>query len=315
MYNGRRPELTYEFMIGVTEFLNAAKWHAHQLNENLIRCPCVKCKNIKFLEPEIVKKHIYRRGFIDDYWYWTSHGEYDPRSHSTSNIVHNINEHENVTYTDMVFDAAGPVFRAHYEECSERNEEPNDTDRRFLHLLSLANQPLWEGCTETELSVAVQLLTIKSESNISQKHFKEYATLMRRITPNPDSVPLDYYRTKKKVSALGLQYQTIDCCIDGCMLFYGQDKDEKVCKWCQHPRYKPQEDRSTSKLTPWKKLWYFSIIPRLKRLYASMRSAEHMTWHHRYIRTEGVIQHPSDADAWKHFNRTQCSTWPVCRWF
>jgi hypothetical protein len=35
-----------------------------------------------------------------------------------------------------------------------------------------------------------------------------------------------------------------------------------------------------------------------------MRSAEHMTWHHRYIRKEGVIQHPSDADAWKHFNRT-----------
>jgi hypothetical protein len=31
-----------------------------------------------------------------------------------------------------------------------------------------------------------------------------------------------------------------------------------------------------------------------------MKSAPHMRWHYRYRRIEGVIQHPSDAEAWKH---------------
>jgi len=32
------------------------------------------------------------------------------------------------------------------------------------------------------------------------------------------------------------------------------------------------------------------------------KTADHMTWHQSYDAVEGVMMHPSDDEAWKHFN-------------
>jgi len=48
------------------------------LSNEKIRCLCTTCKNLNFLYSEDVKVHLYRRGFIPSYWYWTCHGEIDP---------------------------------------------------------------------------------------------------------------------------------------------------------------------------------------------------------------------------------------------
>jgi hypothetical protein len=34
----------------------------------------------------------------------------------------------------------------------------------------------------------------------------------------------------------------------------------------------------------------------------SPRTTEHMTWHQSYDVVDGVMAHPSDGEAWKHFN-------------
>jgi len=48
---------------------------------------------------------------------------------------------------------------------------------------------------------------------------------------------------------------------------------------------------------------YLPLIPRLKRIYASMSSAPYMRWHHENRREPGVLCHPSDGKAWKHFDK------------
>jgi len=48
---------------------------------------------------------------------------------------------------------------------------------------------------------------------------------------------------------------------------------------------------------------YLPLIPRLKRLYASMSSAPHMRWHYENRREPRVLCHPSDGEAWKHFDK------------
>ena len=53
----------------------------------------------------------------------------------------------------------------------------------------------------------------------------------------------------------------------------------------------------------YKQLFYIPLIPRLQRLYASKVTAEHMTWHANHETEEGLICHPSDAEAWKHFDK------------
>nr|GFB19448.1 hypothetical protein [Tanacetum cinerariifolium] len=57
------------------------------------------------------------------------------------------------------------------------------------------------------------------------------------------------------------------------------------------------------KKVPKKVLRYFSIIPRLQRLYKSSHSAKEMTWHATGKCTEpGKMQHPVDGKAWKDFD-------------
>ena len=51
-----------------------------------------------------------------------------------------------------------------------------------------------------------------------------------------------------------------------------------------------------------KSMFYLPIIPRLKRLFASMHMAGHITWHY-YNKTDSeVMRHPCDGVAWQHFD-------------
>jgi len=51
------------------------------------------------------------------------------------------------------------------------------------------------------------------------------------------------------------------------------------------------------------KIHYMHLIPRLQRLYPSKKSAEHMTWHENHVQQDGCVNHPSEAEGWKHFDR------------
>jgi hypothetical protein len=51
-----------------------------------------------------------------------------------------------------------------------------------------------------------------------------------------------------------------------------------------------------------KKIRYFPITPRLQRLFMSLKTVEHMTWHHSYDTMDKVIVHSSNGETWKHFN-------------
>ncbi|XP_070043436.1 uncharacterized protein [Nicotiana tomentosiformis] len=78
MYNRNHPNrggLKEEFVEGVKGFIAYAKTLSEFCNEGTIRCPCAKCNCIKLLIPEDVKVHLYRKGFRENYYVWTVHGE------------------------------------------------------------------------------------------------------------------------------------------------------------------------------------------------------------------------------------------------
>jgi len=68
-------------------------------------------------------------------------------------------------------------------------------------------------------------------------------------------------------------------------------------------RYKTITRRGIEKKIVVKKMWYFPIIPRLKRLYSSIPTTPHMRWHSENQRDPSILCHPSDGEAWKHFDR------------
>ncbi|KAL6558824.1 hypothetical protein OROMI_019174 [Orobanche minor] len=50
---------------------------------------------------------------------------------------------------------------------------------------------------------------------------------------------------------------------------------------------------------PTKVLWYFPLIPRLKRLYKMKSISKDLIWHSTSYKKPGVLRHPSDSPAWK----------------
>ena len=56
----------------------------------------------------------------------------------------------------------------------EVSEQPNAEAQAFYDMLQTAQTPLWEGCsTQTELSNAVRLMSIKSDYNMPQNCMNE----------------------------------------------------------------------------------------------------------------------------------------------
>lgn len=139
---------------------------------------------------------------------------------------------------------------------------------------------------------------------MSHACFDDVMKFMKESSHPENIIPSNFRETKKLVVGLGLSKIKIDCCINGCMLYYKDDINLKECKFCNEPRYKANNvHRRNSKDVPHKRLHYLPLTLRLQRLYASLRSADHMRWHFENRREEGVLCHPSDGEAWKHFDQ------------
>ncbi|KAL2252595.1 UNVERIFIED_CONTAM: hypothetical protein Sindi_0054200 [Sesamum indicum] len=75
------------------------------------------------------------------------------------------------------------------------------------------------------------------------------------------------------------------------------------CKFCGEAKYEPIRERNSNcKKTLYAILMYLPIIPHLQRLYTSEAIVEQMTWYVNHQKEEGFMCHPSDAEAWRHFN-------------
>ena len=70
-----------DFVDEVENFITFACNQLGVTNVAEIRCPCRKCQNRKFHTLDEVKLHLFRKGFIPNYYVWDRHGEH---VHATS---------------------------------------------------------------------------------------------------------------------------------------------------------------------------------------------------------------------------------------
>ncbi|CAL9018694.1 unnamed protein product [Prunus brigantina] len=84
MHSDRRSK-AYEF--GVEAFLNFSV--ENLLTTTHIRCPCVKCVNLKMFGVGIIRDHLYFNGVDQSYKNWTFHGE---PWEATTNASRNVEE-------------------------------------------------------------------------------------------------------------------------------------------------------------------------------------------------------------------------------
>ena len=101
--------------------------------------------------------------------------------------------------------------------------------------------------------------------------------------------------------------EKINCCNNRCMIYWGKDSEPNSCKFCAHPWYKRAHYGSGKRRktnTSYKKMYYFPLKDRLKRLYASNATVEDMRWHAEHEVEDGVMIHCSNSLGWKHFDHT-----------
>lgn len=249
-----------------------------------MRCPCVRCKlrsNWKLAEE--VQLHLLDQGFMKDYGVWTGHGEVGQNVGSSvmyyGSSSRGVHRQEHQPFEQMVLDAAGPgVFPnemdVDVDEDERVPEAPNQETQAFYKMLADGNTPLWgpteESCqTFTKLSAALYLLSIKSDWNMPQGCFEAVAKMMSDGMPKGNHVPRSLYAAKKEFQQLGLECIEIVCYPRMCMLYYKDDVDLDRCKFCPQERYKITIKKGVTTRKALKKMWYFPLTLRLKRLFAS----------------------------------------------
>jgi hypothetical protein len=80
------------------------------------------------------------------------------------------------------------------------------------------------------------------------------------------------------------------------MLYYLENTELNKCTTCEHTCYNPRINWDKT-FVAHKKLRYFTITPKLQRLFMSLKTVEHMTWHHLHDAVDGVMIHLSDSEA------------------
>ncbi|BBH01932.1 hypothetical protein Prudu_012341 [Prunus dulcis] len=284
MHSDRRSK-AYEF--GVEAFLNFAV--ENLLTTTHIRCPCVKCVNLKLFGVGIIRDHVYFNGIDQSYKNWTFHGE---PWEATTNASRNVEEddgHSRYSFVSEEIDMDDNDF-------GDFGSDPYE----FANVIGDGDQPVYPGCRKyTKLSALVKLYNLKAKHGMSDVCFTELLILQGDLLPEGNTIPTSMYEAKKTLCALGLSYEKMHACPNDCILYRKEYEDSTNCPTCGISRWKEGKDSILKEGVPAKVVWYFPPIPRFKRMFQSHETAKSLTWHAARKSIDGQMSHPADSPSWK----------------
>ncbi|BFG30463.1 hypothetical protein CerSpe_167370 [Prunus speciosa] len=274
------------YELGVEEFLNFAVENLG--NTTHIRCPCVKCGNIRLFEVGIIREHLYFNGIDQSYKIWTWHGE---PWEWTTNASRNVEEDEQSRFSYV------------YEELGmDDNDFANigSDPYEFANVIGDGDEPLYPGCSKyTKLSALVKLYNLKAKHGMSDVCFIELLILQGELLPEGNTLPSSMYEAKKTLSALGMSYEKIHTCPNDCILYRKEYEEATNCPTCGISRWKETKDGFLKEGVAAKVVWYFPPIPRFKRMFQSHKTAKSLTWHAARKSVDSHMSHPADSPSWK----------------
>nr|AAT85151.1 putative polyprotein [Oryza sativa Japonica Group] len=316
MYADRRSK---EFIDGVHYFLRVAEANRQR---GFICCPCNKCKNQKeYSASRTIYFHLFESGFMPSYNCWTSHGEQGVEMEEDEVEDDNIpdfaqydgfeenqtGEEEIAADGNDIADDLGQMLQDAREDC-ESEKEAHKLDK----MLEDHRTSLYPGCEQghKKLDTTLEFLQWKAKNGVSAKAFGDLLKLVKNILPGGNKLPETTYEAKI-VCPLGLEVHKIHACPNDCILYRGEEYENlEACPVCKALRYKIRRDdpgevdgQLTKKRIPAKVMWYFPIIPRLRRLFRNKGNARMLRWHAEERQQDGMLRHPADGSQWRNIDR------------
>lgn len=179
--------------------------------------------------------------------------------------------------------------------------------KKFERILEDHKKPLYPDCKEEhkKLGSTLEMLQWKARNRVSDTAFDELLLIVKDMLPEENELPASTHEAKRVVCPLGLEVQKIHAYPNDCILYRGKEYENlEACPVCKAQRYKiPQDDpydvegenKKKKKKIPAKVLWYFLVIPRLKRLFRCKANAKLMSWHQEERKKDQKIRYPADG--------------------
>jgi hypothetical protein len=182
------------------------------------------------------------------------------------------------------------------EDVEEMLEQiPHDRMGSNPELDTSATLPLYEGATVSMLCATLLILNCCKTHGVSNMFINELLMLLSMsILPVGNCLPRTEYEASKILRRLGLAYNMIHACPNGCCLFKGQLEDSETCPVCDHERYRMSGRARVPNLI----LRHFPLIPQLQRMYSSRKLSKLNLWHHFHKSEDGNMRHTADCPQW-----------------
>lgn len=300
------------FRVGALEFIKFARENSSS-NNGLYPCPCIKCKNMgEHLDEEDIYMHLMCNGMKPTYTVWDKHGEtigpnsqhwytLERRGRGTSlNYEYGQSSSQVGDPVVELLNDAFPFREPHGSNVPQYVEQ--EAMASYQRLIGETSIPLYEGSTVSSLQAMLESLQLKDSTDMSDAAYNKMATFVKRILPKDNRFPNSYNEVKKDMKKLGMGFEVIHACVNGCMLFYKEYSDDEDCRICHASRWtdyiSPKGRRK-----PARTVRYFPLTPRLQRLYTCKSTAEEMRWHGSRTVDNDYLRHPSDGESWKEFDR------------
>ena len=159
-----------------------------------------------------------------------------------------------------------------------------------------ATLPLYEGSTLSMLCATLLVVNCCKTHGVSNSFLNELLMLLSMsILPVGNCLPKTEYEASKILRRLGLAYNLIHACPNGCCLFKGDLEDAEKCPVCDHDRYRVCGRSKVPALV----LRHFPLIPQLQRMFSSKKLSKLNIWHHFHKSEDGKMRHTADSPQWK----------------
>ena len=175
--------------------------------------------------------------------------------------------------------------------------QPCDTENA---LREESMTPLFSGSSLSRLDGTLLVMNVCRTHKVTNTCINELLALMSSvILQTPNTMPVSAAMATKMLDRLGLQYNSVHACRNGCILFRNAYADVDICPTCHSERYRSVGQSRV----PWKVLRHFPLIPRLKRMFSTPELAALMTWHSDNVSNYGAMRGAYDAPQWEHVRR------------
>ena len=163
--------------------------------------------------------------------------------------------------------------------------------------------PLFCGSGLSRLDTTLLVMNVCRTHKVSNACITELLQLFSKvILPSPNSLPSSEGAAATMLCRLGLQYNAIDVCRNGCVLFRREYADMDSCPLCHEGRFK----RVGLSRVAVKVLRHFPLAPRLRRMFSTRKLASLMTWHGDNVSLDGKMRGPFDSPQWQHVRDKYC---------